>query len=117
MLCALSQSTKSILEVDDRELFLRFVLDTEAWAPVRTKIDESIGNFRSSSTKDRRKGSEAVGVVNGRGLLLIELLSWYISILKQKRWKSWPSKPKTKAEIPLAEPNTEKDSMAKEIPT
>lgn len=40
--------------------------DWRARGPVRTKIGERIGNFRSSSTKDRRKGSEAAGVVDGQ---------------------------------------------------
>ena len=37
-----------------------------ARGPVRTKIGERIGNFRSSSTKDRCKGSEAAGAMNGQ---------------------------------------------------
>ena len=37
-----------------------------ARGPVRTKIGERIGNFRSSSTKDRRKGSETAGAMNGQ---------------------------------------------------
>ena len=41
--------------------------DWRARGPLRTKIGERIGTLRSSSTKDRRKGSEAAGVVNGQG--------------------------------------------------
>ena len=40
--------------------------DWRARGPVRTKIGERIGNFRSSSTKDRSQGSETDSVVDGQ---------------------------------------------------
>ena len=40
--------------------------DWRARGPVRTRIGERIGNFRSSSFNDWSKGSEVAGVVNSQ---------------------------------------------------